>query len=61
MQEVTITEPDEGYELIVYSLIALYELKKNEKTNIKITYISEKVKPNTTLPKNTIIKNKKIM
>lgn len=65
MQEVTITEPDEGYELIVYSLIALYELKKNEKTNIKITYISEKVKPNTTLAKNTIIskkqKNEKII
>ena len=57
-KEITVSEPSEGYELMVYALIALYELNKNEKTNTHLTYISNNIKPQTALTKNAILPSK---
>lgn len=57
--EASVTEPNEGHELIIFSLIALYELEldKEKKPKFTMTYLG-KVDPKSTLTKNAILPNK---
>lgn len=57
--EASISEPNEGHELIVFSLIALYELglDKEERPKFTMTYVG-KIDPKSTLTKNAVLPNK---
>ena len=52
--KIDIKEPDENYELLVYSLIALYIVKKPKNQKIKLNYISNNIKK-PSLTKNSIV------
>lgn len=53
--EYEINEPNEkdNYELIIYSLIALYLTRKKENSKIKMTYISKKIPETAEIKKET--------
>lgn len=53
--EYEINEPNEkdNYELIIYSLIALYLTRKKENSKIKMTYISKKIPEKAEIKKET--------
>lgn len=57
--EASVSEPNEGHELIIFSLIALYELglDKEEKPKFKMTYVG-KIDPKSALTKNAVLPNK---